>query len=78
MEEAISQLKLEYCDLSLEIVIITVLHFLRKIQGTDFADRRHTTRTLMLEAMLTPEWELRAPYIRAKEEGKPPRAYQNG
>ena len=78
VEDTISQLTLDYYDLSLEIIIITVLHFLSETQGTDFADRRRTMRTLILEAMLTPAWELGGLYIRAKEEGKPPRAYQNG
>jgi hypothetical protein len=78
VEDTISQLTLDYYDLTLDIVIITVLHFLSETQGADFSDRRRTMRTLVLEAMLTPAWELGHLYIKAREDGKPPRAYQNG
>ena len=35
-------------------------------------------RTLVLEAMLTPAWEHGHLYLKAREDGKPHRAYQNG
>ena len=61
----------------MEIIIISVLHFLSETTGADFTDRKRTMRTLILEAMLTPEGELPDLYATARREGKPPRHYQN-
>ena len=77
VEEAVSQLTLEYFDLPMEVIIISVLHFLSETAGADFTDRKRTMRTLILEAMLTPEGELPDLYTTARREGKPPRHYQN-
>ena len=78
VEEAISQLTLDYYDLTLDIIIVMVMHSLSETQGADFADRRRSMRTLILEAMLTPLQELGALYIMTKDQGKPPRKYQHG
>ena len=58
VKDAVQKLTIEYFDLPLEITIITVVHFLSETQGSEFADRRRTMRTLILEAMCTPDWEL--------------------
>ena len=77
VKEAIQKLTIEYFDLPLEINIIAVMHFLSETQSSEFADRRRTMKTLILEAMVTPDWELPAMYKVACEQGKPPRQYQN-
>ena len=77
VEDSISQLTLEYFDLPMELIIISVLHFLSETAGAEFTDRKRTLQTLVLEAMLTPEGGLPELYAKARRDGKPPRYYQN-
>ena len=77
VEGSISQLTLEYFDLPMALIIISVLHFLSETAGAEFTDRKCTLRTLILEDMLTPEGELPELYAKARRDGKPPRCYQD-
>ena len=77
VEEGIRQLAQEYYDLPTEMIIITVVHILSTIPGVEFADKRRTIRTMILEAMMTPAWEMQGMFMQARTEGKPPRRYQN-
>ena len=76
VDECIKQLAQEYFDLPAEMIIITVMHFLSTMPGAEFADKRRTIRTMVLEAMMTPECELHGMYMQARAEGKPQRNYQ--
>ena len=76
VEECIRQLAQEYYDLPTEMIIITVVHILSTMPGVEFADKRRTIRTMILEAMMTPAWEMNGMFMQARTEGKPPRRYQ--
>ena len=76
VDECIKQLAQEYFDLPAEMIIITVMHFLSTIPGAEFADKRRTIRTMVLDAMMTHECEIHGMYMHARAEGKPPRNYQ--
>ena len=76
VDECIQQLAQEWYDLPAELVIITVMHFLTTMPGAAFADKRCTIHTIVLEAMMAPEREVRGMYMQARAEGNPPRSYQ--